>query len=257
MNPTAFVSLIRPVAIVAALCLAAQPTFAGQRKFAYSYEATTSPKGAVEFENYTTWGRGRAEGLRFNEFAFRHELEFGITDRLQLGVYLADWSYSESDPQKRLRYQHSGIEAIYNLTNPTTDLLGSAVYLEVVGAKDLLALEGKLLLQKNIGPLTLAYNVAIEGEWEGVHLSDERHGEFSETLGVSVELNRTFSMGAELLHEVDIPNWERAEDSIVFAGPNASVRLGRAFATAACLFQLTDVAGEPDVQTRLIFGFSF
>ena len=75
--------------------------------------------------------------------------------------------------------------------------------------------------------------------------------------GVSVELNRTFSIGAELLHEIEIPNWERAEDSIVFAGPNASVRFGRTYATAACLFQLTDVAGEPDVQTRLIFGISF
>lgn len=257
MTPTFSTSPVRTFAITAALCLAALPAFGGQRKFAYSYEATTSPKGAVEFENYATWAHGRADGRRFNAFAFRHELEFGVTDHLQLGLYLADWSYNDSDPQKHLRYDHSAIEAIYNLTNPTTDFLGSAVYLEVAGAKDLLQVEGKLLLQKNIGPVTLAYNAAIEGQWEGVHLSDERNGEFSETLGVSVELNRTFSVGAELLHEIDLPNWERAEDSIVFAGPNASVRFGRAYATAACLFQLTDVAGEPDVQTRLIFGFSF
>ena len=62
---------------------------------------------------------------------------------------------------------------------------------------------------------------------------------------------------SEVLHEIDIPDWERAEDSIVFAGPNASVHAGRFFATATCLFQLTNIAGEPDVQTRLIFGFSF
>lgn len=247
----------QPLAIAAALAGTVLTASAGQRKFAYTYEATTAPKGAVEVENYVTWKRGSSDGKRVNEFDFRHEFEFGVTDRLQLGFYVADWSYNDSDPQKRLRYEHSAIEAIYNLTNPTTDWLGSALYLEVAGAKGLLELEGKLLLQKNFGPLVVAYNAIIEAEWEGVHLSDERGGEFAETLGVSYELTPSFSMGAELVHEIELPEWERAEDSIVFAGPNASVRAGRFFATAACLFQLTDVDGEPDVQTRVIFGFNF
>lgn len=250
-------SILRNLVTATILLCSALPALAGQRKFAYSYEVTTAPKGSFEFENFVTWKRGADAGRRVNEFAFRHELEFGVTDRLQLGIYAADWSYNGSDPQKRLRYNHSSIEAIYNMTNPTTDFLGSALYLEVGGAKDLLEIEGKLLLQKNLGPLTVAYNAIIESGWEGVHLSDERNGEFAETLGLSFELNRNFSLGAELLHEIDLPNWEGAGDSIVFAGPNASVRFGRAFATAACLVQMTDIAGEPDVQTRIVFGFSF
>ena len=257
MIHTCFTHLIRPLVLTAALAATALPAFAGERKFVYNYEVTTSPKGSVEFENWATWKHGTADGSRVDRFDFRHELEFGVTDRLQLGFYVADWSYNNSDPKKHLRYDDSGIEAIYNLTNPTTDFLGSALYLEVTGAKDTLNVETKLLLQKNLGPVTVAYNAAIEGHWLGVHLGDEHNGEFSETLGVSVELNHTFSVGAEVLHEIDIPNWEAAEDSIVFAGPNASVRFGNAFATAACLFQLTDIAGEPDVQTRLIVGFDF
>lgn len=252
-----FRTTLMPLALATAFIAPALHALAGQRKFAYTYETTTAPKGAIEVENYVTWKRGSEGGKRTNQFNFRHELETGVTDRFQLGFYVADWSYNNSDPQKHLRYEHSAIEAIYSLTNPTTDWLGSAVYLEVVGAKSLLEIEGKLLLQKNLGRVNIAYNATIEGEWEGVHLSDERNGEFAETLGVSVELNRNLSVGAELLHEIEIPEWERAEDSIVFAGPNASVRAGRFFATAACLFQLTDIAGEPDVQTRLIFGFSF
>ena len=257
MNPLRLLTLVRPLAFATALVTPALPAFAGQRKFAYTYETTTAPKGAVEIENFVTWKRGGSDGSRTNRFDFRHELEIGVTDRFQLGFYVTDWTYNDSDPQKHLRYQHSAIEAIYSLTNPTTDLIGSALYLEVAAAKGFLEIEGKLLLQKNLGPVTVAYNANIEGEWEGVHLSDERNGEFAETLGVSVELNRSFSIGAELVHEIEIPNWERAEESIVFAGPNASIRFGRAFATAACLFQLTDIAGEPDVQTRVIFGFSF
>ncbi len=254
MIPT---SIVRPLALTAALIATTLTLSAGQRKFVYSYETTTSPQGSVEIENSVTWKHGKSDGARVNEFSFRHELEFGVTDRLQMGFYLADWSYNNSDPEKRARYDHSAIEAIYSLTNPTTDWIGSALYLEVAGRKGSLEVEGKLLLQKNFGPVTVAYNAAIESGWEGTHLDEEKSGEFAETLGVSVELNPHFSVGAEVLHEVDIPNWEKAEDSIVFAGPNASVRSGKFFATAACLFQLTDVEGEPDVQTRLIFGFDF
>jgi hypothetical protein len=219
---------------------------------------TTAPKGSFEIENWVTWKAQRCEASGdADRFEFRHELEFGITDRLQLGLYLADWRYDNSDPVKHAAYQHSGIEAIYNLTNPTTDLLGSAVYLEVLVGNELLELEGKLLLQKNFGLWVVAYNAILEAEWEGTHLDEERNGEFAQTFGVSYELNRHFSLGAELLHEIDLPDWSEAEDSIVFAGPNASVRYGRTFATVACLFQLTDIAEEPDVQTRLIFGIEF
>ena len=231
------------------------PGEAGQRKFVYSYEATTSPKGSWEFENWVTWKRGREGGDRVNEFDFRHELEVGVTDRLQLGFYLADWTYNSSS--KDAEYEHSGIEAIYNLTNPTTDFLGSALYLEVLGGDELLEVEGKLLLQKNIGPWTIVYNAILEAEWEGEGLSEERKGEFAQTLGLSYELSPHFCLGAELVHEIEISDWEEAEDSIVFAGPNASVRFGKTFATAACLFELTGIEGEPDVQTRLIFGFEF
>ena len=250
---TAFMAL----AVATSLFASALPASAGQRKFAYTYETTTAPKGAVEFENQVTWKRGNFEGKKTNQFDFRHELEIGVTDRLQIGFYVADWTYNDADAQKHLRYQHSAIEAIYSLTNPTTDWIGSALYLEVAAAKSLLEIEGKLLLQKNVGPFTIAYNAIIEGEWAGVHLADEHNGEFAETLGVSFELNRNFGLGAELVHEIALPEWEEAEDSIVFAGPNVSVHAGRFFATAACLFQLTDIADEPDVQTRLIFGFSF
>ena len=42
-----------------------------------------------------------------------------------------------------------------------------------------------------------------------------------------------------------------------YAGPNASFRKGDFFATVACLFQLSSVAGEPDTQVRLLLGINF
>lgn len=229
---------------------------AGQRKFVFSYETTTAPKGSVEIENWVTWKRtDNAEG-KTDRFDFRHELEFGVTDRFQVGVYLADWTYSPDDTEKKARYEHSGVELIYSLTNPTTNWLGSAVYLEILGGDEVFELEGKLLLQKNFGPVTVAYNAVLEAEWEGKDL-EERTGEFQQTLGVAYDLSHGFSVGGELLHEVEFPDWGNAEEGRVWAGPNVSFHVRNFYATAAGLFQVTDVADEPDVQTRLIFGFSF
>ena len=229
---------------------------AGQRKFAFSYETTTAPQGSVEIENWVTWKETRNAEGRSDRFDFRHELEFGVTEHFQIGLYLADWTYSPDDTEKKARYEHSAIELIYSFTDPTTDWLGSAAYLEITGGDDVLELEGKLLLQKNFGPVTVAYNAVLEAAWEGSHL-EERTGEFQQTFGVSYSLNHHFSVGGELLHEIEFPNWGTAEDSRVWAGPNLSFRAGRFYATVAGLFQVTNVAAEPDTQTRLILGFSF
>ena len=66
---------------------------ADDRRFTYTYEATTSPKGSWEFEQWLTW-KGYHDG---DTFDFRHELEYGITDNLQIGLYLSDWSLSVPD----------------------------------------------------------------------------------------------------------------------------------------------------------------
>ncbi len=148
---------------------------------------------------------------------------------------------------------------IYSFTNPTTDFLGSALYFEAVAGEHSLELEGKLLLQKNFGPFRVAYNAILEAGWEGEKFGhfDERDGEFAQTLGVSYDINKNFSVGAEVLHEIPLPEWRDAADSNVFVGPNASVRFGRVFATATALFQVTNIEGEPDAQVRLITGFAF
>jgi hypothetical protein len=249
-------------AAATALCVFIATTALGiERRFAFTYEVTTSPRGHLELENWVTWKHHEERGAHDADlFQFRHELEYGVTDRFQIGVYFFDWRYDPHDREgHKAEWEHSGVELIYNLTNPTTDVIGSAVYLEALVGERSAEFEGKLLLQKNFGPVRAAYNLILEAEWEGEQWGDfdERAGEFAQALGVSYDVNKSFSVGAELLHEIPLPNWEEKEDSIVFAGPNASVRYGRGFATITALFQLTDVDGEPDAQVRLITGFDF
>jgi hypothetical protein len=247
------------VAWIAALhFVAVDAVKAGARRFTYVYEATTAAPGTVEGETWITWKTSPREESRFNAVDFRHEIEFGITEHLQAAIYVADWGYGE-DPganEHGFSYQDSALELIYNLTNPTTDLLGLALYGEVRGGPEELELESKIILQKNLGRFVLAYNGTLEAIWEGDRL-EEKAGEFSQSFGVSYEISPAVLLGAELLHEIDIPDWSNAGDPILYGGPNLSYRRGNWWATVTPLVQLTDVASEVDVQTRLIFGFSF
>ena len=80
---------VRNVAVPAALMLCAFATSAraDERKFTYSYEAKTLPKGTWEFEQWATLETGKKEGS-WDRLNLREEIEYGITDRLTTAVYL-------------------------------------------------------------------------------------------------------------------------------------------------------------------------
>jgi len=244
------------VSLLSLLSLAAS-AIAGERHFANVYETTTAAKGEFEFENWVTWKTRRGEGDNSNLWKFRHEIEYGITDRLQLGVYLANWTLTrDATHRNTTRYESAAAELIYRMSHPTTDALGSALYLEIEGGHDLFALEGKLLLQKNIGRFVFAWNGVIEAEWSG-HSLMERTGTLEQTFGVSYQITPKVSVGGELVHEVSFEDWSKSGPNVLFAGPNVSWRFKRGYITAATLFQCTRATGEPDIQTRVIFGIHF
>lgn len=256
-----FATLARLLCLTALTC---SPLLAGERRFTYVYETTTAAKGEVEIENWATWKTGNNdEGERGNEFDFRHEIEFGVTDHLQLGLYVVDWTVLDKvaggEKGAHAVYDDSALEAIYNLTNPVTDLLGSALYGEIQVGDLKFALESKLLLQKNFGPFVIAYNASFEAEWEGERFGsfEERHAEFQQTLGASYQISPNFLLGGEFLHEITFPEWSEAEDSVVYVGPNASFRYDRYYLTATAMIQATAITEEPDFQLRAIFGFHF
>jgi hypothetical protein len=230
---------------------------AGARRFTYVYEATTSPPGDVEMENWVTWKTRPAHDHSFQEVDFRHELEFGITNKLQAAIYLADWNYHHgSSVENGFSYTGSALELIYNVSNPVADPLGFAVYEEIQAGDRRFESESKLIAQKNFGFFVAAYNVTLEAAWAGNNL-EERSGELQQSLGLSYEISPRFLIGAEALHEVGFPGWSTAEASRFFVGPNVSARTGTCWATATVLTKLTGADEEPDFQLRMIFGFSF
>ena len=226
---------------------------AAERRFTYSYETTTMPAGAWEFELWSTW-KNYANRDRFE---FRHELEYGITDNLQVGFYLSDWRLTNPDEgETEVEWRTAGAELIYSMSDPVKDILGSALYGEFLIGPEKFALEGKLLLQKNFGPLALVYNFVLEAEWEGADY-EEKVGVIENTAGISYQISPNFLIGAEVLHEVEFAEWEEAGDNVLYVGPNVSFRKGSFFTTVTGLFQVTGVDGEPEQQVRMLAGFHF
>ena len=238
------------------LLLSILPAFhalGGARHFTFVYEAPTSAPGSFELENWTTWLR-TTNPKRSDELAFRHEIEFGVTDRFQVSIYLADWFYEDGRRRSGSTYSDSAVELIYNLTNPVIDPVGVSIYQEYKAGDRLFEWESKIIVQKIFGRLILACNETLEATWQGEGLRD-REGELQQALGASYEISPPISVGFELLHEFVFPDWRDGRKiRNVFIGPNLSYRRGNGFVTVTALAQATNTSDEADFQLRAIFG---
>ncbi|MEZ4652572.1 MAG: hypothetical protein R3E12_02940 [Candidatus Eisenbacteria bacterium] len=230
----------------------ARDALADGRAFAFSYDTSTMAPGHLEYEQWVTWNDRYPDASSLRSFDLRHELEMGVHPRVQLALYL-DWRYRtgggiESDAE----FEDVAAEVIYGMSNPVTDPLGSALYGEVRVGDEKVATEAKLLLDKKLARWDLVWNGIVESEWEEEGLA-EREGELGQTLGASFQLRPAIAVGFELAHFIEIEEWRHAEDSVVHAGPNLSLRHRLGWMTFAPLFQLTDTE-QPDVKLRWLVG---
>jgi hypothetical protein len=242
--------------LLAAVGLCPSAAHADERRFTYVHESTVHAPGEIAYEQFVTWKTDRADRPGFNRIDLRHEFEFGVVEDFQIGLYLPDWRIEWDDASSSVRFRDVAVDGILALTNPSESALGSALYGEVKVGDELFVLEGKLLLQLNIDRTVFAWNGIVEAEWEGDGYDDDK-GVFGQTLGASYEISPRWLVGAELLHEVEYADWSDWGDHFVAAGPNISHRREQFWITATALFQVTDLANEPDFQLRTIVGFDF
>jgi hypothetical protein len=84
-------------ALGAALIGGIAPARADETPFASIYTTETEPQGEAEVEQWVTWARGKPDE-RFDEIVGRTEVEYGITNRLQLALY-ANYSWTKIVPK--------------------------------------------------------------------------------------------------------------------------------------------------------------
>jgi hypothetical protein len=254
---------------------------ADERRFTYTYEPEVLPQGAMEFEQWVTLRTQRTKGGtvqqgNFNKWQIREELEYGVTDRYSVSLYLNTQAesfkdFSATPPVSSSEFKFTGfsLENRYMVLNPAKNPVGLTLYFEPRFSGDEAELEQKIIIGQRHGDWKWAFNISHAIEWEDdLH---KREGELEFNFGLSRDLGRHWSLGLELRNHNELPDYRRWENTAFFLGPALNYRQEKWWATLTVLPQIygrnflgnpdnsrnLDLEGHERVNVRLILGFSF
>jgi hypothetical protein len=274
MNDIRRASLRLALVIVIALVLAPGAARANPRPLPFTYQSETLPTGSVELEQFVDFQPLRAKStVSGNDVwllapQFTTEFEVGITDRLELGLYVTyvptfgenyfqtPGPTSGNGAKQRLRYR---------LADPGAWPVDVALYGEVAENEREIELEAKIILQRRFGALRLITNLWAERE---LYLDGRREWVLNPTLGATLELSPRYSVGLEGWMRMEIEDEEEAETfnegPHVFVGPAFLASFGRLWWSTGVYGRVTDASRATQVGdsyghvwARTIIGIGF
>lgn len=206
--------------------------------FTYPYE--TLAADAAELEQFVDAQPLRVlddEGKRAWDLGYRlqTELEYGITDRLELGLYLVH----QAEPGGPLTFDGTRQRLRLRLAEQGAWPVDVALYGEVSELHDELELEEKVIVQKRVGRFTALTNLWVEQSFE--RYAGEPALFANPTLGVSYEVSPRLHLGVEGWMRAPIGDEAKAEagdETHSFVGPAIALGLGRLFWTNAVYARL-------------------
>lgn len=254
---------------------------ATERRFTYSYEPETMPKGAMEFEQWVTLRTQRTDGGavqqdNFNKWELRESLEYGVTDNYTVEFYInwssesfRDTSVSPPANVSGIEFEGISIENRYMVLNPANHAVGLTLYLEPRFSGEEAEVEEKIIFGQRHGDWKWALNLTHATEWED-NLR-ETEGELEATFGISRDIGSHWAVGLEFRNHNEWPEYKKIENTVFFLGPVVSYRQEKWWAALTVLPQIygKNYTGNPDsnsslelegherVNIRLLFGFSF
>ncbi len=192
------------LALAGALALAAPaPAAANPRSLPFSYPYETLPGGALELEQYADLipvrvvrelPDGTTEGVVSVRSQLQTELEYGLTDRLEVALYFT-FRQGGSATTPFLRFQGLKQRLRYRFKELGEWPIDVGVYLEVAELHDEIEVEEKLLLSRRLGPVSVVANLWVEQEW--YFQTEETKHIYNPTLGVTYVVSPRLSLGAE------------------------------------------------------------
>jgi hypothetical protein len=239
-------------ALLAVLALAPALARADRRYYGETYSAATAPPGGVDVELWTTLHRAPRTGDGRQFWRHQLELETGITPRWDVALYNI-WDRVQGDS---LRYQATKIETRYRLSDYGQWFVDPVLYFEArkewIEDKPL-ALEGKLILSKDLGPLNLSVNGLYEIEF--IPDGGGQEHELGYAVGASYELTPWARVGGEAFGF-----WKRSAadgtwGSEHYAGPAVSLAVSRTWLVLAAGFGLSDESRRAQLRAVLAFQF--
>lgn len=274
------------IAIATFFAAASTSVHAEESQFGYVYTTDLLPKGAREVEQWATWRHQKVDGY-FDQVDGRTEIEYGLTDRLQVAVYAnytwtrayhngpdaqttppEPFSYDQPGPDdhyKTARFVGFSGEAIYRLLSPYTDGVGLAVYLEPTLGPSFRELESKIIVQKNFldDRLILAGNLTYAPEQRYLPNADnpdskswQEETDVNYNIAASFRFMPNWSAGAEFLNEREYNSYHFSNESncAYFFGPSVHFGGKDFFVTATLLEQLPWAQTHSDTVTDAIVG---
>jgi hypothetical protein len=191
------------IAALSAAIAAPAPAAANPRPLPFSYPYETLPGEALEVEQYVDLipvrvlrelPDGTTEGVVSVRSQLQTELEYGLTDRLEIALYFT-FRQGGSAGTPFLRFQGLKQRVRYRFAEQGEWPVNVGVYLEVAELHNELEFEEKLLLSRRLGPVNLVANLWVEQEW--YFQTEETKHIYNPTLGLTYELSPRLSLGAE------------------------------------------------------------
>jgi hypothetical protein len=258
--------------VFCAAALAAPAARANPRPLPFTYIYETLPKGDAEVELYTDLTPQHL--LHPDDSAgwhlasqFQVEIEYGITDRLELGLYLTLQPVDLDFPTAPDLGEGNGVKQRlrYRFADSGVWPVDVAVYGELTENQREIELEGKIILQRRVGPFRIAANLWAEREYT---YSGEATWVLNPTAGVVFEKWFNIQPGIEYWMRGELEDGKFAVGPAHYVGPTAILQFGKVWWSTGAYVQVnhvstpTPVAGaEPTpfgpVWVRTIVGISY
>ncbi|MDP1675985.1 MAG: hypothetical protein Q8L88_03895 [Bacteroidota bacterium] len=265
------------VIVIAIMFSFVSPIFsnANERRFGYTYETSVLPYGAKEIEIWNTDRRGR--GYFYHRLDQRVEYEFGVGSNLMSAFYLNYTSRAKDDNgnaaggNKSTSYVASiSSEWKYKILDRVADPLGFAGYVEGTLGTDKYEIEGKLIFDKQIKNILIAFDIVgeLESETDVVNGNEivSQEVKLKSDLGAAYIFTNGLGTGIEIRNENIFINGS-VNHSSLFGGLTFSYSTEAWWAALSFLPQITSFKGgstsgkELDLnefekfQTRLLLSF--
>jgi hypothetical protein len=183
---------------------------ANPRPLPFTYPYATLPKGSLEVELYSDLTPLRVYAdpadpshghLWEPRYQIQNEIEYGITDRLEVGFYQV-WQANPVDGgDNALLFDGLKFRLRTRLAEAGQWPVDVGLYFELETMHDELSFEGKVNLERDLGKLRLMTNLWVEESIQRPFDSKE-HGRdavfiINPTLGATYELTPSVNVGAE------------------------------------------------------------
>ena len=244
--------LMRSTLLVTAAFLAVPAAaYATPKLNPFTYTADTLGEGEIELEQYADFiplrGTNPVNGTPtwYGAMQFQTEFEYGITDRLELGLYVAYVPGAVGVVAAPDLTEATGVKQRlrYRLDDGTWPI-DIAVYGEVVENNREIELEAKIILQKRFGKLRTLVNLWAEREFD---FAGGGAWVVNPTAALSYQVTPQFFPGVEAWARCV---WEDnrtgprtfTEGPAVYVGPTMNFNFGRFWWTTGFYFRTTNTS---------------